>query len=810
MAAQMSYAEYRYNTEYDGDEDSPTTVSNSSFNDDAEFIIRIDKGQSDPDLSTDKNSDHDDTYTHLYNIQPQQAHSPYQKQHQYPANHYGYDFQQKGKEMLKSTDEPHVVHSDSDVRESSSPIENISAPLPTLPPPLPAAMEEICHYRAIVATDSAVSLTGDDILASPCSTNLQSRSNTISSAISNSSVSPYQRHGKSHSGSLSTEPRSTSLGATAIKGYDIQVPPLPPKHQLHQQRSTPSGRGIIVNINAQPYSADVIPSNPPSPGKTGWERETPTTPTPQLHRGLTSHQHSSSLFDFLRTRKQSISKHNAHHAGAAAAASTSGSSFQTPPLPTNLPLMGTPPTIAKSRMGPPHQNPSYVPVPPPLRKQSLDISALSEYQSSSSSTFGTPLTKNDHHAATIPILPSTVMTPSSSTSSFASPHLHYPHTSSSCNAIPSHHSSLTTTVHSTFSKVAAAVVGVTMGKKQRGSVITEVLELGQGPEHEKAHEASNPSQIRQGLSQAQLNDHARFLKEAKTTQELIEYIDKLYYTVLNQNEAFEHANKQVTALQNELDQTRSRADEDRKGLVAEADRVKGKILTMEENFLLWRTKVHNDQMAQQEDYLHERLIRQDRIEELEDNLNASQDEVARLRRRLLALEYEDGYVGPTSLLNADPSVSRAPENGPMTVATHKRRSADFKILEMTKLNYEHQIQGLARALETERQDHQKDLVEFRMRMHAKVVKLEEEVQAAKMESSIYTEMMHEIVTENDTLRTKVKQARRKSRIGGGESSTSFGSSSTTSIQDYYSYPGFYGTGDSMYDSDDEMEEITIL
>lgn len=68
----------------------------------------------------------------------------------------------------------------------------------------------------------------------------------------------------------------------------------------------------------------------------------------------------------------------------------------------------------------------------------------------------------------------------------------------------------------------------------------------------------------------------------------------------------------------------------------------------------------------------------------------------------------------------------------MTVATHKRRSADFKIMEMKAQNYEHQIQDLVRALETERQGHQKDLVEFRMRMHAKVVKLEEEIQAAKV------------------------------------------------------------------------------
>ncbi|KAG0025297.1 hypothetical protein BGZ81_007258 [Podila clonocystis] len=813
MATQMSCAEYRYNTEYDEYEDSPTTVGNSKVNDDAEFTIRIDKVQPDPDLSTDRNSDYDDNYTHTNNIQPQQAHSPYQKQHQYPPNHYGYDLQQKEKETQKTAEETHVDHSD--IRENGSSIANISeailVPLPYLPLPSPVGTEEILqqerqHHRSIITTDSAVSLTGDDILASPCSTNLQSHSNTISST-SSSSISPCSRETKSGSGSSSAGPRSISLGATPIKGCDIPVPPLPPQQLQHQQRTTPCEGGIIANINAQPSPADIISSNPPSPGKTGWERETPTTPTPQLHKGHSSHQHSSSLFDYFRTRKQSISKNSAHHAATAAATNTSSATFPTPPLPANLPLMGAPPTIAKSRIGLPHQYSFYAPVPPPLRKQSLDISALSGYQSSSSSTFGSPLTKHDRHAATIPTLPTTVMTPSSSTSSIASPHFQYPHTSFPCVA-PSHHPSRASSAHSTLSKVAAAVVGATMGKR-RGSVTAEVLELGQGPNgHVKAYEPSSPSLIRQGLCPAQLNDHARFLKEAKTTQELTEYIDKLYYTVLNESVALEHANKQVSALQKELDQSRSRAEEDRKGLIAEADRVKGQIATMEENFLLWRAKVHNDQMVQQEDYLNERLIRQDRIEELKDDLNMSQDEAARLRRRLLVLEYEDGYVGPTSLLNDDPSASKVPESGPMTVATHKRRSADFKILETKALNYEHQLQDLTRALETERQEHQKDLIEFRMQMHAKVIKLEEEVQAAKMEASIYTEMMHEIVAENDNLRTKVKQAQRKSRVYGGGSSTSFGSSNK-SVQDYYSYPGFDSGGDSMCSSDDEMEEITI-
>lgn len=524
MATQMSYAEFRYSTEYGEEESSPTTVGNSTFNDDAEFTITIDKGQSDLDLSTDKNSDYDGTYIHNNNIQSQQVHSPYQKQqHQFPPNHYGYDIQQKQKQI--TTEEPQVDYSD--VGNNDSPIENISeailATLQYLPPSPLAATEELfqqerqLHHRAIVAADSAVSLTGDDILASPCSTNLKSRSGTMSSTFSSSSISQsYPRQTKSRSGSLSftgmsAGPRSTSLGATT-KGLDISIPPIPPQrqHQQHQQHSTPSVRGIIVNINAQPSSTEVVPSNPPSPGKTGWERETPTTPTPQLHNGLTSHhQHSSSLFDFFRTRKQSVTKNSAVYHAAITAANASATA--TPPLPTNLPLMGTPPTIAKSRMGPPHQYPSYAPVPPPLRKKSLDISALSGYQTSSSSTFGNPLTKNDRHAATMPILPSTVMTPFSSMSSFAGSSIHSPHTPSA-NTTLSHHSSLTNTAHSAMSKVAA-VVGARVGKR-RSSVIADVLELGQGPSgHMNACEPSSHSQTRQGLSRTQLTDHAKFLKE---------------------------------------------------------------------------------------------------------------------------------------------------------------------------------------------------------------------------------------------------------------------------------------------------------
>ncbi|KAF8970262.1 hypothetical protein BGZ46_010536 [Entomortierella lignicola] len=242
---------------------------------------------------------------------------------------------------------------------------------------------------------------------------------------------------------------------------------------------------------------------------------------------------------------------------------------------------------------------------------------------------------------------------------------------------------------------------------------------------------------------------------------------------------------------------------------------------MEENFLLWRTKVISDQMAQQEDFLHERLIKQDRIEELEDDLDSSRDEVTRLRNRLLILEYEDGYVGPSTFLSEGDITSNSSSNyngyitnddnnndsnnlsshrastaiaieqGPMTIATHKRRSADFMVLEKKAQSFEAQVQELKRLLETERQERQRDLVESRMRMHEKCVKLEQEVQAAKMESTMYTEMMHEIVSENDDLRKRVKEVQRKLRHHMAK------------CQDY----GM--DDDSVYGSEDEMEDIMI-
>ncbi|KAI8604882.1 hypothetical protein EDD21DRAFT_365085 [Dissophora ornata] len=317
-----------------------------------------------------------------------------------------------------------------------------------------------------------------------------------------------------------------------------------------------------------------------------------------------------------------------------------------------------------------------------------------------------------------------------------------------------------------------------------------------------------------------MSNHVQYMKSERNTAELIEYIERLYFTALNKDVALDYSKRQVSVIQKELQQTRSRLDDDKKALADEVDQVKEQIAAMEENFLLWRTKVHNDQMAQQEDFLHERLVKQDRIEELEEDLNNSQDEATRLRDRLLILEYEDGYVGPSSLLPEsgnynlnddtlslnDPSTSVMIEYGPMTVASHKRRSGDFKSLEMKAKSLEAQIQILKKALETERQERQTDVVDFKTKMQQKCAKLEQEVQAAKMESTMYTEMMHEIVTENDDLRKQVKNAHRK--IRRQRSSVSSSKSGKSRSQDYYGY-SMDEASDSVYGSEDDMEDVII-
>ncbi|KAF9573980.1 hypothetical protein EC968_007666 [Mortierella alpina] len=346
------------------------------------------------------------------------------------------------------------------------------------------------------------------------------------------------------------------------------------------------------------------------------------------------------------------------------------------------------------------------------------------------------------------------------------------------------------------------------------------------------------------------------MKVERPVSELREYISQLYKTILGKDEALEHSQKQIASLRSELDRVRSHAEEEKKELVDEMDRTKEQIVTMEENFLLWRTKVHNDQATLQDNLLNERLDKQDRIDELEEDLSASQEEADRLRSRLLVLEYEEGYHGPSSFLPDDnasdrssssishtgsnsshrgSSVSISIEHGPMTVDTHRRRSADFTLLEQRAQSFEALVQDLRRTLELERQQHQRELKTIRMQSQAKFDKLEHDLQAAKMEATMYAEMMHEVVTENDGLRSRVKSASRVMRRHGwvdpsknnGDSdpkhssvvmsastsrSNSQGSASgRRSRRRNSDHFGFPDDGDSESDdgSEDDMDEIVI-
>lgn len=128
-------------------------------------------------------------------------------------------------------------------------------------------------------------------------------------------------------------------------------------------------------------------------------------------------------------------------------------------------------------------------------------------------------------------------------------------------------------------------------------------------------------------------------------------------------------------------------------------------------------------------------------------LHASQEEVTRLRNRLLVLEYEDGYVGPAAFLPSPTTTSFksdhlsdpynhctaiAIEHGPMTVNSHKRRSGDFRILEQRAQSFEGQVHELKRTMEKLRQDQEKDIAELKMKFGAKCSKLEHDFHAAKV------------------------------------------------------------------------------
>ncbi|KAF9399270.1 hypothetical protein BGX21_006518 [Mortierella sp. AD011] len=176
---------------------------------------------------------------------------------------------------------------------------------------------------------------------------------------------------------------------------------------------------------------------------------------------------------------------------------------------------------------------------------------------------------------------------------------------------------------------------------------------------------------------------------------------------------------------------------------------------MEEHFLLWKAKVHNGQIAQQEDLFHEGLVKQDHIEESEEDLNFPREEVIHLRNRLLILEYEDRYVGSVTLLS----------DGDITSIS----SSNFNYNNSDDNNNEDGGNSNHRS-------------------------------SKSMESTVYTEMMHEVVLENDELRKKLKNAQRKLRRYGEKSQDHRGNNNS----------GTDDGGDGVYGSEDDMEEIIII
>ncbi|KAI1295892.1 hypothetical protein EDD11_007700 [Mortierella claussenii] len=729
-----------------------------------------------------------------------------------------------------------------------------------------------------------------------------------------------QRRGKrarSRSVSISSSSHSQySTGVTSSSAVPLPTLPLYPQQQqgASQQGQSSPARGVIVNIQPDGLGGDGSGSGS---DKTDGECEAvkaasssntaPTTlsPAPGLNSQVSdsdnsgssaggsqpqSHtpQHSPWFFDFFKNRKASLPKHapmNHQQAvvqaassiiaagAAAAAAATAAGILKSPSLvdvtgqqhknttesiQTNAPLIEISPPMTKSRMNGDGSSATSrahdalaglkVQPIPPIRKSSSNVKSMQRI--------------NNNHSGSRPSTPS----PAYQTLTQAL------ETSLSWSAIAvgtttehNHlvNSTLTSTLtpvvktQSTFSRVAAALVGATVGRHRpsladevesgtHGSSVAVAKQLSTddikvddvmslGSEKLEAAEAARD----QGLDQEQLDQHTPHMRAEKTTPELMEFIDRLYQTILSKDVALERSKKQVSNLQKELEHVRSRADDDKKALIDEVDCAKKQIVIMEENFLLWRTKVHNDQLILQEDILQEHLVKQDHIEKLEEDLNTSQAEVHRLRSRLLILEYEDGYIGPSSLLpegesslqDADnendisfydsiaagpgsdnPSTVVTIEYGPMTVATHKRRSNDFKALQIKAQSFEQQVQELKKLLETEKQDRQRELIDFRMKMNDKCVKLQQEMQAAKMESTMYTEMMHEVVAENDGLRKQIKDAQRMLRKNGhqrgydGEHSGNYKAKSKS--RDLFGYStGLDDIDDS--GSEDELEDVII-
>ncbi|KAF9201286.1 hypothetical protein BGZ49_008458, partial [Haplosporangium sp. Z 27] len=405
--------------------------------------------------------------------------------------------------------------------------------------------------------DSAAVVTPDEQTfpqKEPSYSGLRSRSGSMSST--------HQQH-------LAALNSSPSVPVPALPAYVQQ------QQQQQQQNSDPE-RSVVVNIQNNVVS----PTGTAGWERDDSNSATPITPTPNhsfdsKKHGSSSHSQTTSLFDFLRGRKSSIPKNN-HQATAAAAAAASviaaGAATTAAVTPTstiatigsngelivtdnksktgqgsgpvNIPFTTTPPPIYRSFLG------SILgsPIPPSTRKQSMDVHALQANQERIANTQANTnnavinasmsmisnmipnMGINVDNAATridrqSPPPPSTALpslavatnpSNSSSVGSINSTSREQP-SSSLTNSSAESVGGATKTTQSAFSRVAAAVVGATVGKR-RQSVVNE-FEAGTSKQktigqHDGQFSSTYGSMQRPvpGLDQEDLNNHVTYMR----------------------------------------------------------------------------------------------------------------------------------------------------------------------------------------------------------------------------------------------------------------------------------------------------------
>ncbi|KAG0250396.1 hypothetical protein BG011_008384, partial [Mortierella polycephala] len=220
--------------------------------------------------------------------------------------------------------------------------------------------EREAHRRVIISADSS----NDTSLHASLGAVTTGSSLTPHTTLSKPAGAQIGKKTKSRSGSIASIHGQTS-GVRVGRGPSLRISPLK----------------VVDTGNVLRSNTHLSTSSSSPPGKTGWEREdaTPTTPIPQqflqnhekkpeagtgigvgtsigvgtLNASQTQpqpqhqQQHSMSIFDFFRGRKTSTTSKNMDVTGTVSPLTSNSGALSTY---TTLPLKGTPPSIARSRM----------------------------------------------------------------------------------------------------------------------------------------------------------------------------------------------------------------------------------------------------------------------------------------------------------------------------------------------------------------------------------------------------------------------------------------------------------------------------